>query len=450
MGYRSNLKKVVGETPTFTKFCHTKFTPDSSSRHAGTSLSAAKIFKKQKEKIMKLKRTLIAVYGVAACLGSFGADNTAHADDIRAVYKIGDGLSIGDGGDNLIHFQGRVQPRFTLTKVEGAPTTDGFSINRGEFRVDGFVLGKKLKYGLEFNFATTGTKSTATACTNDPCTTTATVLTSTGNNGLASLNDYYIDWVPTKEFGLQFGQFKVPFLIQQLTSSTKQQFIDRSLTTGFFDLTRDVGVNAHGGVLDGKLNYAAFLMNGEGPNSVNINSQHLMAGVRFDVPILGTYEYSETDVGNSEDHNLGFGLAYAFNDNGNAAIQNSSIARYTRASHGTFDLGYKHKGLSLQGALMLTRAMEGTKLTNWGYNVQAGYFFIPKTFELAVRQGGTVFSNAAANPNNQYEYALGMNYFPWQKGHGVKFQVNYTFLDNNGGSLNVQGHRVNAAMNLIF
>ncbi|QQR81687.1 MAG: hypothetical protein IPJ69_06190 [Deltaproteobacteria bacterium] len=378
---------------------------------------------------MKFKKIFAGALVVSACLANAGI---VKADDIRTVYKVGDGLSIGDG-ENLVHFQGRVQPRFTATKTEGSSVTDGFTLNRGEFRVDGFVLGKKLKYGLEFNFATTSTKSTATTTTT--CTVTGAAeatpgtaptcvatttnstapLTSVSNTGVGVLNDYYIDWVPTKEFGIQFGQFKVPFLIQQLTSSTKQQFIDRSLTTGFFDFGRDMGANAHGSVLDGKLNYSAFVMNGEGSNSVNLNSQHLMAGTRLEVPVLGTYEYSETDVGNSEDQNLGFGLAYLFNDNGGAATQNSTIARYTRASHGTFDVGYKHRGLSLQGALMLSRAMEGTKLTNWGYNAQAGYFFIPKTLEVAVRQGGTVFSNAVAANTNQYEYAVGMNYFPWQK-----------------------------------
>lgn len=399
---------------------------------------------------MKFKKIFAGALVVSACLANAGI---VKADDIRTVYKVGDGLSIGDG-ENLVHFQGRGQARFTFQKTEWSPATDGFSINRGEFRVDGFVLGKKLKYGLEFNFATTGTKSTSSVCTDAACTPASKVnaLTSTSNNGLASLNDFYIDWVPTKEFGIQVGQFKVPFLVQQLTSSTKQQFIDRGqASTNYFDLVRDVGANVHGTVLDGKLNYAVFAMNGEGANTINNNNtgQHLLTGARLEVPVMGTYEYSETDVGNSEDQNLGFGLAYAFNDNV-SSIQNGTIAAYTRSSHGTLDAGYKHKGLSLQGALMITRAMENTKLTNWGYNVQAGYFFVPKTLEVAVRQGGTIFSNTSTKPNNQYEYAVGMNYFPWQKGHGIKFQVNYTLIDNNGGVKDQQSHRINTAMNLIF
>ncbi len=394
---------------------------------------------------MKIHKTKIAAILMTAGLILSGFNLLAEEEGPRLQYKVGDGLSIGDG-NNLVHFQGRVQGRLTYSILEGTADTATFSVPRAEFRIDGFTLGKKLKYGFEMNLATRARATTTSVCTNAGCTTTANAVTAESTSGLASLNDYYIDWVPTSYFGVQTGQFKVPYLIQQLTSITKQQFVDRSLSTGFFDLGRDIGVNLHGAVLEDKLKYALFVMNGDGANSLNRNSRSMLVGGRLEVPILGTYEYSETDVGQSPDHNLGVGIGYAFNENGSAS-QSGTIAGFTKTQNGTLDVGYKHNGISFQGAGMITRASEVAKLTNWGYNTQLGYFLIPKTLEVATRAGGAVFSNATVN---QYEYAAVLNYFPMSKGHGVKFQTDYTLLMNSGGVQNINDHRIRTAMNLIF
>lgn len=387
-----------------------------------------------------------ALIGMA---GTAGAANIDNDDDegFRTVYKVGDGLSIGDGS-NLVHIQGRVQTRFTFSGLEGTKSTDNFSVSRGEIRLDGFTLDKKIRFGFEMNLATRNPATTTTVCADAGCAPT-TVLTSSSTSGLATLNDYYIDWVPNSYIGIQAGQFKVPFLIQQLTSSTRQQFVDRSLATAFFDFARDIGVSVHGSLPifeETPLNYAVFVMNGEGANSINRNKKSLMVGTRWELPILGEYKYSETDVEYSEDHNLGFGVAYVFNE-GNLLTQSGTVPAFTKTHNFTFDAGYKHRGFSFQGAGMLTRASESpTKLTNWGYNAQVGYFFVPKFFEVALRAGGSIFSNATTN---QYEYAAGVNLFPWRKGHGVKFQIDYTLLKNNRGP-GLMDHRIRTAMNLIF
>ena len=396
-------------------------------------------------------------------LSLLGASRLVHADDedgLKMLYKVGDGLSIGDG-DNKFHIQGRFQGRFTFTKPEGpAGSTDSFSISRGEIRIDGFTAHQALKFGFEMNLATRNPTTTATVCSSSgtavaPCPAgTAAAVTSASTTGLATLNDYYVDWTPQNEIGIQVGQFKVPFLMQQLTSITKQQFIDRSLLSGTassasFDLGRDLGATVHGALFNKKFNYSVFVMNGDGANSVNRNSKFLMAGTRIEVPILGDYKNSETDVEFSEKHNLGFGVAYAFNDT-NSALQSGTIAAFSKTSHATMDIGYKYRGFSLQNALVLSRAHEGTHLSNWGYNTQVGYFVIPKLFEVAVRAGGMIFSKAATTPvANQFEYALGINYFPFMKGHGIKFQTDYAILKGVRG-FGLEDHRIRTAMNLIF
>lgn len=395
--------------------------------------------KKDRKKKLFMGALLIAFCSLGIQLLTLSA---VQADDLRTVYKVGDGLSIGDG-DNLLHIQGRVQGRFTFQKNEGVPATDGFAIQRGRIKVDGFTLEKKLKFAFQMDLATRARATTATVCTNAACTSTASAVTAESTTGLATLNDYYVDWTPVSWLGLQFGQFKVPFLMQELTSSGKQQFVDRSLATGFFNLSRDIGLNVHGDVLDKKLNYSVFFMNGDGANTLNRNNRALMAGTRIEVPILGEYKTSESDTDNSQEHNLGVGIAYAFNESV-AAIQNGTIAADTKTSHGTLDLGYKYKGWSFQGAMMLSRSHEGTRLTNWGYNTQVGYFIIPKLFEVAVKTNGSIFSDALVD---QFEHAVALNYFV--KGHGIKWQNDFSLLQNNRGQ-DLNDFRARSQVQVIF
>lgn len=350
-----------------------------------------------------------------------GSSAQAEGGDLRLRYKVGEGLQIAtEDQASQVNFQGRVQARFTFAELENAQNTDTFAIQRGKLKIDGHVLDREIRFGFQTVFATRANANT------------------TGN---AILEDYFVDWVPTSTFGLKVGQYKVPFLIQELTSSGKQQFVDRGLSTGFFNFARDLGATVHGDFWERGPNYSLFVMNGEGINTLNQN-QAMMMGARLEWPILGTYKYSESDTDDSQEQSLGVAAAYAFNESG-AAFQNNTILASTKASHFTFDTGYKYKGFSFQGAGMLSHTHEGATFTNYGFNAQTGYFFIPKKFEVAAKAGGALFANVV----NQYEYALGLNYFV--AGHGIKFQTDYSLLQNNRG-VNLNDHRVRTQMQVIF
>lgn len=362
-------------------------------------------------------------------------------DGFRVQYKVGDGLYIGDGS-NLVHISARVQARFTYTGLEQTSDTETFAIQRGKIAIDGFTLDKLIKYKFQMNMATRNRATTTSVCTNAACTATAAAVTTESTSGLPQLEDFWVDYVPKEYVGLRVGQFKVPFLMQQLTSSGRQQFVDRSLATGFFDFGYDLGAALHGDLFERKLNYSVFVMNGDGVNTINRN-QSVLAGARFEVPLLGEYKASESDVDNSQEQNLGFGVAYAFNQ-GLGSFANGSIPADTKTSHGTFDLGYKFKGFSFQGAGMLQRTHGENELTNWGYNAQVGYFLVPKTFEVALRTDAAIFSNAI---RNQYEHAVALNYFI--KGHGIKLQTDYSLIMNNR-AMNLNDHRVRTQMQVVF
>ncbi len=388
---------------------------------------------------------LVAVLG----FGFLVVAGTAKAEDPKLSYKMGRGFSIESPDDNFkITIGGYVQPRFTYLKREKNSYTDGFNIQRGKITLDGNVLSKNLKYGFAMNLATRSAATKTTVCKTAACTGssgTTSVVSGESTAGLATLDDYFVDWVPSDAIGIKVGQFKVPFEMQELTSDTKLQFVDRSLSNNFFDFVRDIGMNLHGRLLDNKFGYNLFIFNGQGQNNTN-SLQGMMTGARVDYSLLGTYDPTEGDIDMSQKPNLGTGIAYiyatemdgagAISENGTLTATSSSSGG-TQASNGTWDAGFKYKGLSLQTALMLTRTYEKAALTNWGYNGQIGYMIIPRHFEFALKTGGAVFSNAV---RNEYEYAADLNYF--FKGHAVKLQADYTYLVNNRAStLNDQQFR---------
>ncbi len=392
----------------------------------------------KRKKIRFLAGLLFIVFSSAGHLFA-GDQEISYGQKVQ--YKVGEGLSFGDG-DNQVKIQGRLQGRFTYNILKDAVDDDTFAIQRGRIKIDGYTLQKKLKFAFQMDLATRSAAKTKDVCTNAACTPTASAVTTESTSGLATLLDFYLDYVPQETFGIQVGQFKVPFLMERITSSGKLQFVDRNLGTSFFDPSFDIGVSFHGQLFDKHLGYAVFAVNGEGQNTLNRNKP-IMTGVRFEVPLLGEYKPSQADTENSQNHNLGFGIAYFFNQTG-SSLQNATVAGGTKVSSGTLDVGYKYKGFSFQGAGVLSRAHTLTPLTNWSYVGQAGYFLLPKKLEIALRSSGAIFSGAIPN---QYEHSVGLNYYI--KGHSIKWQTDYSILRNTR-VVGLTDHRIRTQMQIIF
>lgn len=381
-----------------------------------------------------MKRLFInsTVFAVLLVLGLGGT-----AEAVSISYKAGKGTKIeSDDGNNELNMSFRIQGRFTADILtDGGDNSWTFSIPRAKPKFAGHVFSPDLHYELQFAF---GTKSgTQTQVING-----IPVVTKESNSGFADLEDAYADYVPFEFFGIKGGQYKVPFLKQELTSSGKQQFVDRAFSTNEFNLKRDIGMTIHGTPSD-HFNYWAYFMNGAGANSFNLNDSPLV-GARVEFPIIGKYKSSESDIDDSQTVNAGIGIAYAYNQF-DKSFQSGLVAAGTKASLGTFDAGIKYRGFSFQGAGMVLRTHNGPSFTNSGWNGQIGYFFVPKKFEIALRQSGFVVDGATPN---EYAYAASLNYFIL--GHSIKWQTDYTFVQNANNVLNQDDHRIRSQVQLIF
>ncbi|HEX5036874.1 MAG TPA: porin [bacterium] len=394
-----------------------------------------------RSRLMKGKAAVLALaMGLSAILGS-ASPASADDDGPKIYYK--DGFHIDSADGNYAWMLNlRLQSRLTYTAIEAGKDLVNFSIPRGEIRMEGNVFTTKLKYGFEMGFGTRVGSKTAPVCADATCSTTVNAVVGESTTGLPVLNDYYFDWQPMDQVQLKFGQFKVPFLYTELVSAMKLEFPDRSVTNNIFSLARDLGLDLHGNLFDYHLGYHFFIMNGDGANTIH-SKREPMIGARFEVPIIGDYKYSESDVDYTEEPALGLGVAYLLDDRG-SSFENGTIPANVRASHGTIDLHFRSHGFFALGQGMLSRVHQGAKLTNFGFNAQAGYFIIPKHLEVAARASSVVFSNAIPN---QYEYGACLGYY-FNK-HNLKLQTDYALLMNQRG-LNLNDHQFRTQLTMVF
>ena len=187
------------------------------------------------------------------------------AASVTAAVAIGAGWAAPVGAQSVrvgeleLELTGRVQVQLNSTSIDEAeigedlPAT-AFAMRRARLGT-GFAYGEWITGEVEADFAGTG----------------------------ASLTDAYIDLALTDGVSIQVGQFKKPFGLIELESSTKIRTVERGVRirgleelvglpaetqylldeTGY--LGRQIGVMAHGGV--GALGISAGVFNGEGANT---------------------------------------------------------------------------------------------------------------------------------------------------------------------------------------
>ncbi|MBI2975032.1 MAG: hypothetical protein HYY43_05535, partial [Deltaproteobacteria bacterium] len=236
------------------------------------------------------------------------------------------------------------------------------------------------------------------------------------------MRDLWFNYAATEKIQIKLGQFFLPRSRQAYTISPAQQFGEYPITAlNDFGFTWDRGIDFHGSIA--KLDYDAYVTNGSGGNLINV-SKGMNVGTRVVYNIFGKYGYTEGDLENSEDPNLAVGAHFSFNnnDNFNNATNNTAGDQSPDYSFASADVALKQKGLSLEGEFMNLHNHENGD-NNPAVTVQAGYFLIPKKWEVAAEISRIFWDDA---DNDESEYQAGSSYY--FKGHKVKLQGTYAFL----------------------
>lgn len=340
-----------------------------------------------------------------------------------------------------LNISNRIQARFTQQMPDDTVQLAGtaakgesvgsFRLRRAKFKMDGWFYKKELTYEVQMNWTELGGSAPGNA-----------------------LEDVDINWDVSKKgaFQVKFGQFKVPFGRQELTSSGSQQFVDRSLVSNEFAKGRDTGVQVWGLAFRQRVDWRLGVFNGNGrTRPANDNSAYQFNG-RVTFQPWGDAKFSESDFESVDKPLVAFGVGFDVNDMRNTNADRSKNLKRTVVGA---DAVMKYKGLSLtgeyfdrtldpQGPVKPTDSDPASYGSN-GYYAQAGYLFAKRRWEVALRYGSWDPTDLKAG-NDRTETGVALSYF-YNK-HNLKVQSDFRKIEDRAA--NTKDYELRVQTQFIF
>jgi phosphate-selective porin OprO/OprP len=355
---------------------------------------------------------------LAAALLAAGTTAPATADETPPVHvedvpTVPPPMVLFEGEDGSLTMLNRAQIRWTLEMPDDLlqlPGTDHPGASRGSFRIRraktelaGWVFRKDLIYEVQLSWAGP-----------EP-----------GASTTSPLEDFMLTWEAVgPRFAVTIGQFKVPLGRQEMTSSRRMQFNDRDILSSEFTRGRDVGVELHGLIARGKVEYRAGIFNGNPASRITNDNDKYQYNARVMLQPWGNVGYSESDF-ESKGRPLAAIAVQVEKNNLHGATSGDDLD--TRILGG--DAAFKWRGFSAF-AEYFARHREpeiAPAFDSNGFHVQAGYFIVRDHVEVAGRYVKWDPSDRIAD-NDRREKGAALNYFI--RKHGLKLQADFRRLQD--------------------
>jgi len=283
-----------------------------------------------------------------------------------------------------------------------------FRIRRAKFKIDGWFYRKELQYELQLNWPDASG-------------------TPTGR----FLEDANINWDVSKKktFQVKFGQFKVPFGRQELTSSGSQQFVDRTDVSNRSARGRETGLQVWGLLPGGKLEWRVGAFNGNGRTQTANDNDKYQYNARIQFAPSGDPKLSESDFDSSSKPL--WAIAAGFESNNKF---NTTTAVDTKDRIFAGDFIFKYKGFSTQAEYFQKQATPetGAKFDDKGWYMQAAYLIDSRRhWELAGRYGKIDPSDLKSG-DDRTELGGALSYY-YNK-HNLKVQVDFRQLEDDAAN----------------
>lgn len=293
-----------------------------------------------------------------------------------------DGKTSISGEGFLLRVSNRIQLRYTHESPDADVTLPGgsepgadrgsFRVRRAKLKLDGWAYSKRLEYEVQVNWPALS-----------------------GASPGAALEDAAINWDVTGDqvLMLRFGQFKVPFGQQELTSSGSQQFVDRALVSNAFARGRDAGLAAWGRLAGHRLEWRLGVFNGNGTTRTTNDNDAFQYDARVLIQPNGAVPlgqwgggalHSESDF-ESKDKPL-YAVALQFEHNDRSRTTAAVDPRETTwGASGVF----KYRGMfaTAESFWRDSEPETGPRDQARGWYVQAGVLLARRRVELAARHG---------------------------------------------------------------
>lgn len=326
------------------------------------------------------------------------------ADSIRAEAAIASQANLAKvkafpvNAGKKITIAGYTQVRYQALEETGK--IDGFDIRRARLDVKG-TISPYWSYRVQFDLA-----------------------------GTPKLIDAYAELKLNDYFNFTIGQAKIPFSLENLTSSNKLELIDRSQAVealvargkdiGGNQNGRDLGIQLSGTLLKLKdrplLDYRLGIYNGSGINTTDTNEKKDFATRLIVHPVVGL------DISAASYNGSRF-----IPEVKTGTVVTTPAKNVDRNRYG-FDLNYDLKDLAIRAEYI-----HGTDdlIDREGYYFQAGYYFLQKKLQLIAKYDFYDADKSKTN-NASIWYVLGANY---NFNTNVRLQANYTFKQEEGTSI---------------
>ncbi len=271
----------------------------------------------------------------------------------------------------------------------------------------------------------------------------------TPNGNSNALFDAVFTYKPNSTWELAFGQRKLPFNREQMNSSMRSQFIDRSIMNNQFRVARDFGVfggytTRLGETFDMVANASVTM--GEGANFVNAKKSGFAYTGQVELYPMGKFtansQQSEGTYVEEDGVKMMIAGGYLFNDRAKrtsgqeGALFVGDNARRNLHNY-FFDMSLKYRGFAFYTDWMGRMCdnplieyggqVEQYVYTGNGVNIQGSYTF-DKKWELALRNS-TLIPNKVVVPkvgyDNYNQSTIGLTRYIW--GHNIKLQADASY-----------------------
>jgi hypothetical protein len=367
-----------------------------------------------------------AVFASAWGGGLVRADDTP-TDEKPAKVSYKDGAATFESEHLALRLTNRIQFRLTdefpdksvqLSGTAGpGDSRPSWRVRRAKTSLSGWFYRPEVRFDLQLSWA--GPEAGASAQT--------------------ALQDISVTWDISKKrtFELSFGQFKVPLGRQEMTSSGRQQFVDRDIFSFEFTRGRDLGVQIDGALAKGRLTYMAGVFNGNAASRLQNDNSRFQSNARLTFEPWGKVGYSEGDF-ESKDKPL-LAVSGQIEHNNQAYTSNVSDNLKTLVWGG--DIVFKYKGFSgFAERLARDRRPQPTgnvdpsqvpfdtrRFHSNGWHGQIGYFLKRDKMEVALRFA-TYDPSDLVPDNDRTEKGFGLNYFVNK--HFLKVQLDFREIEN--------------------
>ncbi len=270
----------------------------------------------------------------------------------------------------------------------------------------------------------------------------------------AQLTDGYITWNRHPAASVRVGQFKTPFGFEQLYSDPRLLTLERTLVNDRLTLSRQIGAQIAGDLLEKRFTYAAGLFNGNSVNN-NFNDNDKFAsfarlavvpwqGKLFGQSTnwsVGANGYSTSDTALALSADLGLDSTPATPDrDGVFSGDRRGLGFDTQLVAGRFELWTEYLNVRFEPINRIPKASFEAD----GWYVQGSYFLIPLKLQLVAKQE-TFDPRDDLDQDETDTSTLGLNYYV--KGHDLKLMIDYQRVDV--GPLESQD-KVLARLQVIF